>query len=284
VDLNGKVALVTGASRGVGAATAVALAEAGCDVACAARSTAAQPKSTPGTLDDTVARVRATGREALLVPTDLAIGDQVVDMVGTTHAHFGRLDILINNAAISFVGDLDVSMKRHDLMMEVNLRAPFIATKEAVPLMKAQGGGAIVNVSSMAGVYPLPDQLSYGMGKIALEHLTLHNAMALQSDNIAVNCFRIDIAVASEGFLANTPTADHSGWIPPATAAECILWMLRQPIEYSGQRESMYLLATREGILAPDYEPPHGPPRATDLVNGLMPVESSSVFEGMYEG
>jgi len=76
IDLEGKVALVTGASRGVGAATAVALAEAGCDVACAARSTESAPQRTPGTIDETVARVAATGRRAVAVPTNLAVDDE----------------------------------------------------------------------------------------------------------------------------------------------------------------------------------------------------------------
>jgi citronellol/citronellal dehydrogenase len=284
MDLTDKVALVTGASRGVGAATAVALAEAGCHVACAARSTADSPHTTPGVIDDTVARVRAAGREGLAVPTNLAIADEVVEMVRTTHEHFGRLDILINNAAISFVGDLDVTLKRHDLMMEVNLRAPFIALREAAALMQAQGGGAIINVSSLAALHPFPDQLSYGMGKIALERLTVDAAKHLQQHGIAVNCFRIDIAVASEGFLANTPTADHTGWEPPAVAAEGILWMLRQPLEYSGRRESMYHLRERERIMQTQVEHPYdGPPTARELFNGLAPLEEFSVFEGMYE-
>src|SRR3954451_10193038 len=101
MDLHNRVAIVTGASRGVGAATAVALAEAGCHVACAARSTSEHPSSTAGVLDDTVARIEAAGRRALSVPTNLAIADEVIAMVRNTHAHFGRVDILVNNAAIS---------------------------------------------------------------------------------------------------------------------------------------------------------------------------------------
>src|SRR5688500_17012229 len=107
MDLDGKVAIVTGASRGVGAATAVALAEAGCAVACAARATDATPQRTPGTLDATVRMVEERGGRAVAVPTNLAVDDDVVRMVAATVDHFGRLDIVVNNAAITFVGDLD---------------------------------------------------------------------------------------------------------------------------------------------------------------------------------
>jgi citronellol/citronellal dehydrogenase len=110
VDLQGKVALVTGASRGVGAATAVALAEAGCSVACAARSTEAQPQRTAGTLDEVVRRIEDRGGKALAVPTNLAEQEEVIAMVESTAEHFGALHILVNNAAITFVGDLGSSI------------------------------------------------------------------------------------------------------------------------------------------------------------------------------
>ncbi len=75
-------------------------------------------------------------------------------------------------------------------------------------------------------------------------------ASQLAADHIAVNCFRIDLAVASEGFVANTPGADHSNWEPSEVAAEGIVWMVRQPVAYSGHRESMFALRHREGIMA----------------------------------
>jgi NAD(P)-dependent dehydrogenase (short-subunit alcohol dehydrogenase family) len=249
-ELAGKVALVTGASRGVGAATAVALAEAGCDVACAARSTRSAPQRTPGTLDDTVAAVSALGRRALALPTDLSQDDEVVAMVQRTVAHFGRLDVVVNNAAITFVGDLDIPLRRYDLIMQVNLRAPLLVLREAAPVMRAEGGGAVVNVSSVAALYPHGGLMAYGMAKAGLERLTVDAAMQLQQWDISVNCFRIDIAVASEGFVANTPGADHSNWEPAAVAAEGIVWMVRQPPGYSGQCDSMFALRQREGIMA----------------------------------
>jgi NAD(P)-dependent dehydrogenase (short-subunit alcohol dehydrogenase family) len=278
VELDGKVALVTGASRGVGAATAVALAEAGCDVACAARSTQAQPQRTEGTIDNTVARVEAAGRRGLAVPTNLAVDAEVEAMVATTLDHFGRLDILINNAAITFIGDLDIPLHRFDLVMQVNMRAPLIAIRSSVPAMRAAGGGSVVNVSSVAALYPHPSLMAYGMSKVALERLTVDAASQLAADGIAVNCFRIDLPVASEGFVANTPGADHTDWEPSSVAAEGILWMVRQPTSYSGRRESMFALRQREGIMASQVPHPTTTAPPTELTNGLV-AATPTAFE-----
>lgn len=279
MDPRGKVALVTGASRGVGAAVAVALAQAGARVACAARSTEEAPQRTPGTLDETVRRIEGEGGDAWMVPTNLANDAEVVDMVANTVEHFGRLDILVNNAAITFIGDLDVPLRRHDLMMNVNFRAPFLAIREAVPHMRAGGGGSIVNVSSVAALYPFGDNMSYGISKIALERLTIDAAKQLQRVPIAVNCFRIDVPVASEGFIANTEGVDRSSWEPCEVAAEGIVWMIRQPPTYSGRRESMYELRRREGIMASRSEKPYEGVPPTELLNGLAPLQESHYRE-----
>jgi citronellol/citronellal dehydrogenase len=280
--LEGKVALVTGASRGVGAATALALAEAGCDVACAARSTQSAPQRTPGTLDETIDRIEAAGRRGLAIPTNLAVDDDVVAMVARTVDHFGRLDILVNNAAITFIGDIDIPLHRYDLIMQVNLRAPLIAIREAAPAMAATGdGGVVINVSSVAALYPHAGLMAYGISKVGLERLTVDAALQLAPSKIAVNCFRIDIAVASEGFVANTPGADHSDWEPSAVAAEGIVWMVRRPLSYSGRRESMFALRQREGIMASRIARPAAEAPPVELHNGLV-AATASYFEEPY--
>lgn len=250
MNLDGKVAIVTGASRGVGAAAAFALAEAGAAVACAARATDDSPLRLPGTIDATVRRITDGGGDALAVPTNLAREDDIERMVGTTVEHFGRLDVLVNNAAITFPGDIDVPMKRYELMMTVNLRAPLLAARVAVPHMKREGEGAILNISSAAALSYIPGLMVYGMSKIALEHLTVSLANQLRPHGIAVNTFRIDIPVSSEGFVANTPGFDHSGWEPTEVPAEGIVWMLRQPASYTGHNVSMAALREEQGIMA----------------------------------
>jgi citronellol/citronellal dehydrogenase len=280
-DLDGKVALVTGASRGVGAAIAVALAEAGARVACAARATDAAPQRTPGTLDETVGRIVDAGGTAVAVPTNVAEPTEVEDMVARTVDELGRLDVLVNNAAITFVGDLDIPLKRHELVMAVNLTAPLVAMHAVAPHLRAAGGGRILNISSVAALLPIPGLMSYGVSKLALERLTVDAANQLQPDGIAVNCFRIDLPVASEGFVANTPGVDRSTWEPCEVAAEGILWVLRQPASYSGRLDSMLDLRQREGIMASRSEAsyPDATP-TTSLSTGLVRRAESMFRDG----
>ena len=248
MELRGAVALVTGASRGVGRAIAVALAHAGADVACAARATDARPLRLPGTIDATVREVEALGRRALAVPTDLSLPADVEDMVARTVAHFGRLDVLVNNAAITFPGDSALPMKRWDLVMEVNLRAPLLAIRAALPGMTARRRGAILNVSSGAAVMAIPGLLVYGVSKAGLERLTTGLAEELRAHDIAVNCLRIDVPLASEGFVYNAPDLDKSDWEPPAVGAEAALWMLAQPPTFTGQVLGITDLRRQHGV------------------------------------
>lgn len=249
MEIAGKVALVTGASRGVGRAVAIALAQAGADVACAARATDGAPLPLPGTIDETARAVRAAGRRGLAVPTNLADPVQVERMVRTTLEHFGRVDILVNNAAITFPGDLALPMKRYDLIMAVNLRAPLQAMQLVAEGMRARRDGAIVNVSSAAALFPVPGLMAYGMSKAAMERMTVDCAEQLRPFGVAVNTFRIDVPVASEGFVANLPDLDHDDWEPTEVPADGILWMLRQPPAYTGHNVGMVELRARHGIM-----------------------------------
>ena len=113
--------------------------------------------------------------------------------------------------------------------------------------------------------------MAYGMSKLALEHLTLDAARELAPQGTSVNCFRIDLPVASEGFLANAPGADHDTWEPCEVAAEGVVWMLRQPASYTGRRESMHHLREREGIMATRAR------RATEWRD-----PPTQLFEGLY--
>ncbi|MET1002728.1 MAG: SDR family NAD(P)-dependent oxidoreductase [Acidimicrobiia bacterium] len=274
MELRDRVAIVTGASRGVGAATALLLAARGCKVACAARATDASPLPIPGTIDNTARRIADAGGNALAVPTNLADDASIDAMVERTIGAYGRVDLLVNNAAITFPGDLDLTMKRFDLVMQVDLRACLQAMLAVLPGMKERGEGVILNVSSLAALNYFPGLQTYGMAKAALEHLTMDAAHQLKPHGIAVNTFRIDVPVASEGFLFNMPDADHSDWEPPEVAAEGIVWMCERPQSYTGHNAGMAELRAMHGIMPSRAARPHTQYGAAVTTTHLRPVSS----------
>jgi 7-alpha-hydroxysteroid dehydrogenase len=164
--LDARVALVTGAGRGIGAGIAVAFAEAGADVVCAAR--------TPEQLEATAARVRALGRRALVVPTDVTDPLQLERVVAAALAEYGRLDVLVNNAGGTPPrAALATSLEFFENAYRFNTTSAFLLTKLAVPRMvESAGGGAVVNVSSRAGAMVQSGFAAYGAAKAALNFLT----------------------------------------------------------------------------------------------------------------
>lgn len=162
-DLTGKVALVTGASRGVGRRTAVALARRGANVVVAAR-TVDPGGALQGTISETVAEIAASGGEALAVATDLAREDELERLVSSATDRFGGVDILVNNAAVTIGHSWSVplvDMPRKDWLYHfaVNLHAPFTLTQLVTPLMEQRGGGRILNVTTGSGeVFRLPEE------------------------------------------------------------------------------------------------------------------------------
>src|SRR5205823_12826435 len=123
--------------------------------------------------------------------------------------------------------------------------------------MKERRSGSILNTSSIAGLNYFPGLMAYGMSKAALEHLTVSAAYQLRPFDVAVNTFRIDVPVASEGFVFNLPDADHSDWEPSEVAAEGIVWMLEQPSTSTGHNVGMARLRDEHGILASRSARPH---------------------------
>jgi citronellol/citronellal dehydrogenase len=237
MDIAGKVAVVTGASRGIGRAIAVALAQAGADVVCTARSTEAQPhKVLPGTIEDTARQVQALGRRGLAIPVDVSKEDEVEAMAGRVLAEFGRIDILVNNAAIAAPGSfLEVPVRRWDLVMNVNLRGAYLCARAFLPSMIEKRSGCIINVSSYASHVDGEWGLVYSVSKAAMNRLTTGLATEMAPLGIAVNALQIERHVTSEGFVYLSPGVDLSTWDKPESVGEALLWLVSREPSFTGQ-------------------------------------------------
>lgn len=249
MDLIGKVALVTGASRGFGKHIALELAARGADVALAARTvTPTADAFAPGTLQETASQVEELGRRALMVPTDLSEQSQVVAMVETTVEHFGGIDLLMNNAGMGTGGDIcETEVDDWNQIIAVNLTAQFLAIKAAGPIMRSRGGGAIVNMGSYLG-QQVPDRADtdpiatastdasgpgitpYGVTKAAIERLTLGAAADLESYGIRVNCIAPKWT-ETEGLDAWFPSIDKSHWERPEDWAKVVGFLMSPQAE-----------------------------------------------------
>tara|TARA_B100000900_G_scaffold407357_1_gene419932 strand:+ start:1694 stop:2518 length:825 start_codon:yes stop_codon:yes gene_type:complete len=205
--LAGKVAVVTGASRGIGDAIARRFAMEGAKVVVSARTVDSGEHYLPGTINETVAAIRGAGGEALAVKADLASAEDREQLIAAAEAEYGSVDILVNNAAITyFIPVEDFPEKRFRLMMDVQVWAPFELAQRVLPSMQEKGSGWILNISSHAAIHP-EKTLSgrggtvYGMCKAALERFTTGLAQETYDKGVAVN-------VISPGLVA-TPGVMH---------------------------------------------------------------------------
>ena len=234
LECEGKVALVTGASRGIGAAIAERLAEAGAKVAAAARTLDPDPKY-DGSLSDVVERIRGAGGTVVPVQADISKAEDRQRMVAETVEQLGPIDILVNNAAVTFyLPFTEFPKKRYDLMFEVQVWAPYELAQLVVPSMRERGAGWILNISSRAGVHPQgPPFLEvykrgfsvYGMVKAALDRFSTGLAAELFDDGIAVNSLAPWDNVATPGAgahdLVDGFAMEDISWMAEAALALC---------------------------------------------------------------
>ncbi len=229
----GKVAIVTGASRGIGKAIALGLAREGAKVVVAARSETAPSESLPGTIHETVAEIEKLGGKALAVRCDVTDEASIAALVEITLARFGRIDVLINNAAIDFPFPArEMPLKRWDIVMKVNATGPFLCAKAVLPTMIAQGGGSIVNITSNAGAERGSGTVGYsavyGASKAALDRFTWALAAEEGRHNIAVNALKPWGVVSTEGMRLWVPEEERVGWKSPASMVACALFLAKQ--------------------------------------------------------
>jgi citronellol/citronellal dehydrogenase len=204
VELEGKVAVVTGSSRGVGRNIALELARAGADIVVAARTEQVRDPKLPGTIFETAEEIKALGRRALPLRTDVTDEESIEAMVRRTLEEFGRIDILVNNAGIMAPGPLvDVPLKRWDLVMRVNVRGPVACSRAVWPHMVARRDGVIINISSVVADQPGGGNISYSVSKQALRKFSEGLAEEGKPYNIRV------FALSPEGLVITPGTMYH---------------------------------------------------------------------------
>jgi 3-oxoacyl-[acyl-carrier protein] reductase len=216
--LDGQVAIVTGGSRGIGRAIALALAGEGAAVVIAARSA--------DRLAEAAAFVRQAGGRAETVVTELADESSIRNLVRVTQDRFGRLDILINNAGITHSAKFEETRTEDlDRCWTINARAPFLLCREALPLLRRSEAASIVNISSVVGVKGYPLQSAYTASKHALRGMSISLAEELRGTNIRVHV--ICPGAVDTGMVGNVrPDIKKEDLIRPEEVAELVLYLV----------------------------------------------------------
>ncbi len=207
--LSGQVALITGASRGIGAAIAYRYAQEGAKVVVTARTLEDGDNVLSGGINSVAQTINDAGGEAMAVRADLSLDDHRVNLIKQAEEAYGSVDILVNNGAVTFfIPVKDFPQKRYNLMMEVQVYAAFHLSQMVLPGMIERQSGRILNVSSHAAIHPAKDAggrggTVYGMCKAALERFTTGLASEVYEDNIGVN-------VISPGLVATPGAVYHN--------------------------------------------------------------------------
>jgi citronellol/citronellal dehydrogenase len=233
--LQGRVAIVTGASRGIGRALALGLARAGCGVVIAAKSTASTDKL-PGSIHTVAAEVEAAGGQALPVQVDVRDADQIEALAAKAEERFGRIDILVNNAgALWWQPLLETPPKRFDLVTGVNVRAAFLCCRAVLPAMFANRWGHIVNMSPPLDLALVPGRIAYSISKLGMTLLTHGLAEEVSGHNVAVNSLWPATIIESQASI-NWGLGTPATWRKPEILVDCVLRLVsKEPGEITGR-------------------------------------------------
>ncbi|HWO94369.1 MAG TPA: SDR family NAD(P)-dependent oxidoreductase [Dehalococcoidia bacterium] len=249
--MQGKVALITGSSRGIGHFMAVELAKAGADIVVAARSEQEPDPRLPGTIHSVAAEISALGRRALPVRMDLTKDEEVEQGVQQAIAEFGRIDVLINNAGIMAPAPLvDLPMKRWDLVMRVNVRGAVVATKAVLPHMMERKSGTIIFISSVAAEMSGAGNISYAVSKLSLEKIAQGLAEEVRDDGISVFGLAPRSLVITPGnsFVRGDARPEGIAIEPPEQMGQAAIYLCSDDAkQYSGHTFYSDAAAARRG-------------------------------------
>jgi NAD(P)-dependent dehydrogenase (short-subunit alcohol dehydrogenase family) len=291
MDFTGKVVFVTGASRGIGEYIAYEFASLGADVALMAKSTNEERHRVfGGTIEETAEKVESYGVKALAVRGDVSLEPDVNAAFEATMAAFGRCDILVNNAAVSYVSPfLELSVKRWEILLKVNVLGPVMLAKAFLPQMLEQGDGRIVNITSGAGrMQQNPEAmatnrpggggqgglvmgeasfgqagqglgdsvLAYGTSKAALNRFTVGLSQETRGTGVGVNA--LGVSAVTPAYRYTLPNADYSTNELEEAPAQVTCWLASQPPEVTGNiyEQSEIIGDLRaQGIVRPKVDP-----------------------------
>jgi citronellol/citronellal dehydrogenase len=233
--LHRRVAIITGASRGIGRALALGLAQAGCHIVVAAKSTTSTERL-PGSIFTVAAEAEALGAQALPIQVDVRDAEQIESMAAKTLERFGRIDLLVNNAgALHWSSLLDTPAKRFDLVMGVNARAAFLGCRAVLPAMIRQRWGHIINMSPPLDLSIVPGRIAYSISKLGMTLLSLGLAEEVRPHNIAVNSLWPVTIIESQASI-NHALGKPEMWRKPDILVDCVLRLAqKEPAEMTGQ-------------------------------------------------
>jgi citronellol/citronellal dehydrogenase len=234
-SLQGRVAIVTGASRGIGRAIALGLAKNGCHIVVAAKSTTPTEKL-PGSIYTVAQEVEALGAQALPLQVDVRDAGRIEEMAVQTVQRFGRIDILVNNAGAWWWETLEnTPLKRFDLLMGVNLRAVFATCRAVLAHMMERKWGHIINLSPPLNLAIVSGKIAYMISKYGVTLLTHGLAEEVRGSNIAVNSLWPVTLIESQATI-NLGLGTPELWRKPDILADCVLRLAaREPSEMTGQ-------------------------------------------------
>jgi NAD(P)-dependent dehydrogenase (short-subunit alcohol dehydrogenase family) len=233
-----KIALVTGASRGIGKSISLALAESNSHVVLSARNLQR--------LDDVAGEIAKSKKQATVIPADLSKEEDILSLFGKIKEQFGRLDIAVNNAGIGYFEDLaDFPMDKFDEIFRINVRGTFLCCQQAMKIMTPAKSGYIINISSVQGIKGYPRHSAYAASKHGILGMTKSLAAEAQKHNIRVSAI-LPGAVDTELIGDARPDLDRSLLIHPDDVSRAVLFLLSL-----SERSTVDMLVIRRTASAP---------------------------------